>query len=107
MSVDVSAKIMYGFHLSNDEYIDYSRKCEAEDRDISDFCCYVDSYADNSDAIFGVNIESTSHITSIDMVSSASNDEWDEWETCLNEWKKDFPDRANDTPEYFLVCSWW
>ena len=104
MSVDVSAKIMYGFHLSNDEYIDYSRKCDAEDRDISDFCCYVDSYADNSDAIFGVNIESTGYITSINMVNKVDEDEW---KVCFNEWKKDFPDRANDTPEYFLVCSWW
>jgi hypothetical protein len=102
MSVDASAKFMYGFRLSNDEYIDYSRKCDAEDRDISDFCCYADNYADNSDAIFGVNIESTDYITSIDMIINK-----DEWEICLNEWKKDFPDRANDTPEYFLVCRWW
>jgi hypothetical protein len=107
MSVDVSAKIMYGFHLSNNEYVDYSRKCEAEGRDTSDFCCYVNNYTDNSDVIFGVGIESTDYITSINMFNKASNDEWNEWEACLNEWKEDFPDRVNDTPEYFLICHWW
>lgn len=104
MGVDVSAKIMYGFYLSNDEYIDYSHKCDAEDRDTSDFCCYVNHYADDSDVIFGVNIESTSYIASIDMANKVDKDKW---ENCLNEWKEDFPDRANDIPECFLVCSWW
>jgi len=104
MSVDVCAKIMYGFYLSYDEYVDYARKCDAEDRDISDFCCYVDDYADNSAAIFGVNIESTDYITSINMVNKIDEVEW---EICLNEWKKDFPDRVTDTPECFLVCRRW
>lgn len=96
--------MVFAFRLSNDEYIDYSRKCDAEDRDISDFCCYVDNYIDNSDAVFGVAIESTGYITSINMTNKVDEVEW---EICLNEWKKDFPGRANDTPEYFLVCRWW
>lgn len=104
MSVDVSARIVYGFILSDEEYDEYYDRCEEEDRDTSEFCHYINSYAYSSDGFFGVSIDSTDYHTSINKINGY---DIEEWERCLAEWKKDFPDRADEEPEYFLICQWW
>ena len=104
MSVDVSARIVYGFILSHDEYEEYYNRMDAQGMETSDFCFHINSYITDSDVVYGVIVESTDYS---EPISKINGYDVDQWERCLADWKADFPDRANDIPEYFLVCRWW
>ena len=104
MSVDVSAKIVYGFILSHEEFKEYDDRLAEQGIEVSDFCFYANSYDEESDVIFGITVEGTDYIESINKINGY---DVELWERCLADWKADFPDRADEEPGYFLVCKWY
>ena len=104
MSVDVTAKVGYGFILTNEEYCQYRDRLDALDTDPSNFCCYMNAYDDNSDIFYGITIDATDDYTPLCRLNDYDADVWKE---CLREWQEDFPKRANETPNYYLICNWW
>ena len=104
MSVDVSARLVYGFVLSHDEYEEYYNRMDAQGMDTSDFCSRINSYVSDSDVVYGVTVEDTDYY---EPISKINGYDVNQWERCLADWKADFPDRADEEPSYFLVCKWY
>ena len=103
MSVNVDAKIVYGFIVDRDEAKKYFKYCDDNELE-REF--YHDSYNyyRGSIGVFGVIVESTRDICVISSVL-----EVDEclWKQCLDEWYKIFPERVDDEPQLILMTEWW
>lgn len=105
MSVDVSARLGYGYMLSNDEYRDYQNRLEEKGYDTPDFCFWVNSYSSDSDVFFGVNIDGTRDYTSLSLEDLEVDER--KWEEVYKIWCEDFPEKKDELPNYYLICQWW
>lgn len=107
MSVEVSAVIIYGFIINNEEYKDYRKRCHEAKMDVSDYCWPINEYRNDSDAVYGVCLKSTEYAEVIyneDLFSLIDEDKWAE---CYRQWCEDFPDKKEEIPRYTLISNWW
>lgn len=104
MSVNVDAKIVYGFIIDHDESKKYFKYCDDNELE-REFYHDLYSYYRPSTGVFGVTVESTRDICVIQNPLSISSKCL--WESCMDEWCKVFPERINDKPQFILMTQWW
>ena len=111
MSVDVSAKIGYGYIVSCDDHIDYRHKIDEIDdpnfMTLEDDYLWINAYCDNSDVFYGLFLDSTNTCTMInDDIASLIDEK--EWGAFYSLFKTEFPEIAETTePHFYLMCVWW
>ena len=110
MSVDCTAKIVYGWLIDNDESYDYNERMRARNMDTSDYFQCINAYSHDTDYVYGIEIMRSNYIQFIeyDMISPNAWEDDDDWVECQLQFKEDFPDKYNNLkPGFFLVCNWW
>lgn len=104
MSVDCTARVVYGFALTHEEYEKYQDKCHQNGTEVSDYCLWVNEYDEESDVLFCISIDSTGDYTTLDIPLMALSKET---KNLLKEWRENFPERAHESPLFLLVSHWW
>ena len=56
MSVDCTAKIVYGWLIDNDEAYDYNERMRARNMDTSDYFQCINAYSHDTDYVYGIEI---------------------------------------------------
>lgn len=110
MSVDYTAKIMYGWLIEDEAAYDYKQKCYNEGYDTSDYFHCIDAYSGGPDYIYGISVYSTGYLQFIEpeMIDTEAWDDNEDWIECWHEFKQDFPDMcANVKPGFFLIQEVW
>lgn len=105
MSVDFTARLIYGYHVSYDEFNNLKEKFEDEIDDIyDDYMMTADSYNENSDRFFIIedivetgDWEEVNHLVVVtpEVVSK------------IEKFQELFPDRVEESPKYYLIEEVW
>ena len=109
MSVDCTAKIVYGWLMTNDEIYDFKEK-DGENYDACEYLQCINAYSRDTDYVYGIEITRTDYVQFIepDMIDSEVWDNDEDWVKCWHQFKRDFPNKINNVkPGFFLVCNWW
>lgn len=110
MSVDYTAKIVYGWLIDDYRMHEYCEMCDKEERDYSDYIHRIDGWSGDKTSVFGIEVNRTDHICFIesDMIDPAVWDDDEDWVACWHEFYHDFPDvYDNLKPGFFLVLQTW
>lgn len=106
MSVDCSARIIYGYAMTIDEFSEYEKRCEKAGYDPWEGCCRVNEYDNDSDIIFGISVDNTETYTSLCKKNWSIIE--NQWQTnYAQSWRELMPERADKEPTYYLVSNWW
>jgi hypothetical protein len=110
MSVDCTARVIYGWLMTNDEIYDLEQRCENKDQYWDkEYLWTINGYSRDTDYVYGINLASTDYVQFIDPDLMSYNwDDDEDWLDCTRQFKEDFPDKYDNVkPGFFLVCNWW
>lgn len=109
MSVDHTAKLIYGYSMNHKEfeeiwtpYWKFHTQCE----DLDNYYCLVDAYDNQSDIVFGVELDSTSYYHQVKLIAMRQTiNEYKQ--KLINMWTQAMPHREEKLPGLILVQHQW
>ncbi len=109
MSVDFTAKFVYGYTLSHEEYEEiWVPYWKAQDKydEIEDYICYIDAYSDSSDVAFGIELVSTDYHCELSL--QEVNEVANKYQAkLLDIWRQAMPQRKDRYPKFMLILHQW
>jgi len=109
MSVDHTARLIYGYSMNHKEFEEiWTPYWEARNQreDLDSYCCWVDDYDNQSDIVFGVELDSTYYYHQVNLIAMRYTiNEYQQ--KLIDMWTQAMPHREEKLPGLILVQHQW